>query len=467
MSTLDRAVANTTTQGEDLRVNPNIPLQDRDSILKLWGVINSGKPYPEILEYIHNEIQESTRVISFNYKFECFLADGAYAVSRAIEGKIGYSRQQDSGPSGKPPRMIDVAFADDTHIKVPFGKIDLPIFGDGAYVDMSYDYEAQMMYIKGECQKRYSRDLDKIIDETKRYLREDSIYKNQAIKFREGQDPEFIKLDGYDKIDLFLTPEAKFMTEPIEARIEKTAECIKNNIDIKFGVLLEGPYGTGKTLYAFKLAIKAIQNGWTFIYCKNAEHALEAMIMAQRFSDNGTGVVLFIEDIDRILNSRDNVTNEISLLMDGGESKNKNIITILTTNHLNDIDPTFLRGKRIGSIVTLTHPDAVTAEAMLVNQLKDEQGNSMVEGDISEAAQEIETLEIVPAFISEITDKVKTHQIFSGRTTVTNQDIMNSISAFARQMGVAKPKEKQLSKGDKLAESLKDVVVEAMEAQSV
>lgn len=456
-SALDR-VASNQQDNQDLRVNPNIPMQDRDSIMKLWGVINSGKPYSQILEFIQNEIQESTRVISFNYEFDCFLADGAYAISRAVEGKVGFTNQQNSGPSGKPPRMIDVAFADGTHIKVPFGKINLPIFGEKAFVDMGYNHENQKMYVNGQCQKRYQRDLDKIIDEAKKILKEDSIYKNQAIKFIDGEEPVFLDLSNVDKTKLFLTPEAKFATEPIEARIERTAECVRHNIDIKFGVLLEGAYGTGKTAYAFKLAKKAITNNWTFIYCENAEDSLAAMQVAQRFCNNGAGVVLFIEDIDRVLNKRDETTNKISLLMDGGESKNLNIITILTTNHLENIDPTFLRGKRIGSIVTLTHPDAETAEEILRSQLTNEAGDDLVEGDISKAAEKIVELRIVPAFISEITDRVKTHLVFSGRTVVTEKDILSAIATFERQMEVAKPKVAQPTMGERLATVLQEVV---------
>lgn len=443
---------------EDLRINPNIPMQDKDSILKLWAVINSGKPYAQILEFIQNEIQESTRVIAFNYEFDCFLPDGAYAISRAVEGKVGFTNQQNSGPSGNPPKMIDVAFADGKHIKVPFGKVNLPIFGDEAFVDMKYDGKAQRMYIQGQCQKRYQRDMDNIVDAAKKILKEDSIYKNQAIKFIDGKQPEFIDLSNVEKTKLFLTPEAQFATEPIEARIERTAECVRNNIDIKFGVLLEGAYGTGKTAYAFKLAKKAIDNNWTFIYCKNAEDSLAAMQMAQRFCGNGTGVVLFIEDIDRVLNKRDETTNEISLLMDGGESKNLNIITILTTNHLENIDPTFLRGKRIGSIVTLTHPDAATAEDILRNQLTNENGDDLVDGDITKAAERIVELKIVPAFISEITDRVKTHLIFSGRDTINEQDILSAIATFQRQMDVAKPKVAQESVGERFVSVFKEVV---------
>ena len=443
---------------EDLRINPNIPMQDRDSILKLWGVINSGKPYAQILEYIDNEIQESVRTVSFNYQISCFLSDGAYALSRAVEGKIGFAKQQNSGPSGEPPKMIDVKFADGNHIKVPFGKINLPIFGDDAYVDMKYDSSNQILHVNGQCQKRYVRDLDNIIDETINIIKTDSIYKNQALRFEKGKEPTFIDLKGMDNIPLFLTPEAKFATEPIEARIERTEECIKNNIDIKFGAILEGPYGSGKTLYASKLALKAVRNNWTYVYCKNPEDAKEALQMAQKFSANGKGILLFVEDIDRVLNSRNDMTNEISLLMDGGETKTNNVITLFTTNHIENIDPTFLRGKRVGSIVTLAHLDKETAKEMLLTNLKDEFGDSLVEGEINEAAAEIEKLKIVPAFISEITDRVKTHLIFSERTTVTNQDILSAIKNFQRQMDIAKAKSPEPSLYEKTGMILSEII---------
>ena len=38
--------------------------------------------------------------------------------------------------------------------------------------------------------------------------------------------------------------------------------------------------------------------------------------------------------------------------LDGGDTKQMNVIALFTTNHLDQIEPTFLRGKRIGSIVS-------------------------------------------------------------------------------------------------------------------
>lgn len=227
-------------------LNPNMPLHDKNSIMKLWAVITSGKSYGYVLDYIQNELQESVRMVEFHYEMECFFADGAYALSRAIEGKIGFSKQQsEKDISGEnPPKMINVSFADGTSIKVPFGKIDLPNFGDGAYIDMKYKKETQMLSIKGTCQKRFQADLDDIHRTAVEFLKFNSIYKGQAIKYDSSTtDPIFINLGDIDRKKLYLTPEAKFATQPIEARIERTEECIANGIDIKFGTMLEGSYG--------------------------------------------------------------------------------------------------------------------------------------------------------------------------------------------------------------------------------
>lgn len=175
-------------------------------------------------------------------------------------------------------------------------------------------------------------------------------------------------------------------------------------------------------------------------------------------SENGRGTVIFAEDIDQVLSKRDNSTNEISLMMDGGESKNKNVITILTTNHIELIDPTFLRGKRIGSIVTLTFPDTKTAQAIIESVMVDENGMSILEDSCLEAAEMIEKLEIVPAFIMEILDRVKSHLLYEERNLVNCQDIINSINSYKEQMDIARLKKVGRSKEEQLSDALLNVL---------
>lgn len=409
---------------------------DQDSS-KLIKILEGNKPYHEKLAFVKNELEESVREINFNYTVHGFLEDAAYALHRAVEIHHGFTRMKDEKSASKnnPPEMIDVRFADGKRIKVPFGTINLPQFGKNAFIEMRYDNKAKRMLISGTIEKRYSVLMDAIVDETQSILHTDSIYKNKAIKYDGQGSPEFIDLSSIDGIELFLTPGAQFATEPIEARIERHEDCLAQGIDLKFGVLLEGSYGTGKTLYANKLAAKAIANNWTFIYCSKPEATLDVLKIANKFTKNGVGVVLFIEDIDKVLNERNNVTNEISLLMDGSETKHNNIISIFSTNHIENIDPTFLRGKRIGSIVTLAHLDAGTAENMMKYHLA-----SYLKGGVKKAAKKVEEYEIVPAFLSEIIDRVKTHTVLRTEKVISEGDILNAIEMYKRQMDIAKVK---------------------------
>jgi len=411
---------------------------DQDTAKMVEILLDSRKSYHTKLEYIKNELEESVRNIEFNYQLSGFFEDTCYALNRAVSKIQGFAKMKDNktASSDNPPTMIDVRFADGKRIKVPYGQIALPSFGPDSYINMKYSRKDNVLFIEGIIQKKYTSLMDEIIEDAAFIVQTDSIYKNKAIKYDgDGQSPIFMDLSNIANTELFLTEEAAYATEPIEVRITNPDLCIKNGLDLKFGVLLEGNYGTGKTLYAGKLALKAIQNNWTFVYCSKPQNILNVLQMANTFTKNGSGVVLFVEDIDQVLNDRTEATNEISLLMDGAESKHNNLISIFSTNHIENIDPTFMRGKRIGSIVTLQHLDAMTAEKMLYHYL-----NDIVTGSLSKAAQEVERLQIVPAFLQEIIDRVKTHYILREGEPITEKEVLSSIKQFQRQMDIAKVK---------------------------
>jgi SpoVK/Ycf46/Vps4 family AAA+-type ATPase len=68
-----------------------------------------------------------------------------------------------------------------------------------------------------------------------------------------------------------------------------------HKVPLKRGVLLEGPYGTGKTLTAFVTAKKCVENGWTFIMLDRVAALKEALTFARMYAP----AVVFAEDIDR------------------------------------------------------------------------------------------------------------------------------------------------------------------------
>jgi hypothetical protein len=89
-------------------------------------VLSEGpKSYPEILLFLENEIANSKKMTDFVYKIPCFMNDGIYQLSRAIEENIGVASVQDDkgGPSSGPANMstIDITLANGVRKKIPYG----------------------------------------------------------------------------------------------------------------------------------------------------------------------------------------------------------------------------------------------------------------------------------------------------------------------------------------------------------
>ncbi len=218
------------------------------------------------------------------------------------------------------------------------------------------------------------------------------------------------------------------------------------------------PYGTGKTLLAFKLAKDAIDNNWVFIYLKDPALLAQTLRLAKVIDKNGNGVVIFVEDIDQVTRgNRDTAMQDILNTLDGGDSKQMNVISLFTTNHIELIEPTFLRGKRIGSIISLTFLDKKTAKKFI--DFTFEKDGYVVDNSNSDSVLElIEKSDIAPAFMAEITESVKSNMILSDDNTVKYEYIENSVRSYLRQVDLSRKKDMSETPEMKLASSLTQVV---------
>ena len=222
---------------------------DRDKKLELVTLGNSPKKYSEILTYLENEITNSKRMTKFDHKIVCFKSDGIYQLHRAIELIIGATIVRDeTQPSRKEVAIetIDIILADGSRKKVPYGKIDLPDMGDGAFLEILYSAKEKYMRVRGECQLKFQPLIDEIITKTHVFLNTDSIYKNQAFEINAASDdgqPSIMNLDNIDKEIMILSDEVEYALSPLKARILHAEKCIDKNIPLKFGCLLEGGYG--------------------------------------------------------------------------------------------------------------------------------------------------------------------------------------------------------------------------------
>lgn len=440
----------------------------------------SSKPYSEILPYLENEIANSNRMTNFDYKIPCFKNDGIYQLSRAIEEIVGVSTvATNKGPSGeRPMNTIDIVLKGGIRKKVPFGNIELPDMGEDAVIQIAYSDGEKRMYVRGKCQFKFQSLIDSVIDMTKHLLKTDSIYKDLTIEIDERVDngqPIILDVESLESEVMILSEETESAIRPLKARILHPEKCKTAKIPLKFGAILEGPYGTGKTLLAFKLALEANNNNWAVIYLKTPHLLADTLRMAKTLDKNGNGIVVFVEDIDQVTKGdRDAAMQDILNTLDGGDTKDMNVIALFTTNHVELIDPTFLRGKRIGTIISMTFLDAVTAEKYVAEFCK----GIELTGDFAPVYELIAQNQIAPAFMAEIIENVKSDLVFSDEQVITATDLKKCVNSYLRQVQLSRTKDLTVTPEKALATALisvihsedyynnvKDVVTEVMDNQ--
>jgi transitional endoplasmic reticulum ATPase len=237
-------------------------------------------------------------------------------------------------------------------------------------------------------------------------------------------------------------------------RIKETEKCLKNNVQIKHGALLAGPYGTGKTLLAKYTAKVAIENNWTFIYLEDARQLKHALRLAEMYAP----CVVFTEDIDKAVEGTGRTADMNAILntLDGIDTKSNPIITVLTTNHIENINKAFLRAGRIDSLVTMKPLDAATGAQFLARFAKNQKGESLLnpEGDYTKAAAALTG--IVPAFASEVINKAKIYAMYNDREVLEPSDIETAAEGFKEHIRLT-TENKQLTAQEIVAEAVKTV----------
>lgn len=447
---------NIIPQGTTAAIKQRVNKYEETQKQRMIEVLQSNVKYADALGFIEGEIKQSKKMASFKYSLLCWKPDGVYQLNRAINEVFGSAvSKEDKSPSGNSNiDTVDVILADGSRTKVPFGKISLEELGEDSEININYDNDRHLLLVKGQCQFKYQSLIDDIVERTKELLATESIYKNQALEITNLSEPKIMTLAGIDKQFMVLSKKTEFELQPLRSRILYPEKCIAKGIPLKYGCLLEGKYGTGKTLLAFKLAKDAVNNGWSFVYLKDPSLLAETLRMCKVVDRSGHGVIVFVEDIDQVTRgNRDSAMQDILNTLDGGDTKDMNVITLFTTNHIELIEPTFLRGKRIGSVITMDCLDAETAERFIRETFSEAEGYS-VDDDLSDVCNYIAKAQIAPAFMAEIVESTKSKLIFTEETHVTSFHIKTSVESYQRQVGLASKKAVIETPADKLAAGL-------------
>lgn len=389
----------------------------------------------EAIEYLQEWQEAQEEDATFLKKFQYRPKDGAHAVESALRKVFGSSGVQKAewtffGKRPIPRQEIAIGFNEVTTI--PWGTIRLPLFDGvmslGSWVSPTY---GSLFKIEISAAKKYEPHAQAIFRLVEQELRTNSIYRGKAIDGAE--EPDFIDLASVDPSRVIYSEEALAQLEAnIWTMMRKTTLVRKRKLPLKRAVMLHGPYGTGKTLAAFITAQIAVDNKWTFIYCRPGVDDLTTVLATARLYPPA---IVFAEDLDTVEKKAAGDVDVVSKLLDafdGITAKGAEVMMVLTTNHPERINKAMLRPGRLDAIVEIGELDESGIRRMieaLVPQTEREPNLGYTA--IHEAMQGF-----LPAFVKESIDRAIMYAISrdDATTRLATMDFVRAATGLRPQL---------------------------------
>lgn len=403
-------------------------------------ILPEGLTIKSAIDLLYRRAEYLEARVEIAEKFDVFPFDGAYALSQVIIERYGWAQGKSiiSMFGEQKPQIFKIPSGVNTKVDVPWGMFELPNIDGTLTTGATRSSNGRMIFtLSAEVKRKDEETLRDLFDNLRDYLKKNSLYRGKAIKIRFRDDdgdlidlpePEFVDVShvSVDSLllndDLFNSINANLFTP-----ITRVNDCIANGIKVKRGILLGGSYGVGKTLAATVAARLAQDHGITYVYTPRASELADAIAFAKQYQS--PACVVFCEDIDRqVAGARTVQIDDILNILDGIDTKSENIITVLTTNRLDNVNQAMLRPGRLDAIIDILPPDAKTASRLV----RYYGGDAIKDGEDLAAVGETLAGQI-PAVIEEVVKRAKLFQL----TLIDEGETVTDISAEAlHQAGV-------------------------------
>lgn len=442
-------MSNTTKQSEDKTTTKNVKIKHEGSQIILPVINGKTMTFREGIEWLQRKEKEDETVTSVHHEFPCSPLDGLHAFTQALAEKFGWTQLVPTpGFFGtkNPPVMVGIPVGPNEVVQVPYGRVEVP--GIDGFLETGLD--DGKFILGGQVKQKNHPQVQEIAELTRKILKEQSIYKGKAIKvkFTDSDDddfdpiqgaPQFLELAGIKDDDLIFGKRVlNDLNIGLFTPIEQTEACRQYGVPLKRGVLLYGQFGTGKTMTAYVSALKAVRHGWTFIYLDSVRDLRKGLEFAAKYSP----CVLFAEDIDRVVTgNRSLKMDDILNLLDGVDTKGAEILTVFTTNHVENINPALLRMGRLDTLVEVSPPDAEAVQRLVKLYSR---GLLEPTADLNKIGEVLAGQ--IPAFIREVTERAKIAAIarlggVNIEGNVAEADLIAAAEAMQTHANMLKPRQ--------------------------
>lgn len=366
-------------------------------------IIPEGMDLDEAKQAIERQLEEENVDVQISETIKAFPLDGAVALMKVLKRRYGWTHlvptQGFFGP--RPPAMVGVDINHNETIQVPWGNMAVPKIEGTITTSYAFDNGMPQFRLSGTVKRKHERIVAAIANEVREFIRTESIYRGKAVKinFRDGDgdrrdfdinlSPKFINLDTLgDTEPIFSKSIENAIRINIFNPIRFSKRCREKGASRKKGIVLGGPYGTGKTLTAFQCARLCEQHGWTFLYVEDVRDLDLALNFAKMYQP----CLVFGEDMDKMASGpRTPEMDKMLNTIDGVESKgDDSLITVLTTNHLEVVNRAFLRPGRIDAVINVTPPDEEACLRIVKKYVQE--GGCGIKGTDEELASAIKCL---------------------------------------------------------------------------
>ena len=302
------------------------------------------------------EQQERSFEYSRTYAFRP--DDGAAAFDRAMRlvfGTSGIGRATFTMFGVQPPELRTIPVGVGRTIQVPWGRVSFGPLGATFEVGATGGRNGPRFHLSVSAPRKHRRRIEGFFDMVQRELESQSIYRGQAITG--GMQPEYVDVSTVDPARVVYSAETlRQLDANLWTLLEHTEAMRALGIPLKRAVLVEGPYGTGKTLAGALTAQRAVANGWTYVICRPGQDDLMTTLETAKLY---APAVVWFEDID-IIGGADGSSMFLSRLLDaldGMMAKGTEVIAGFTTNHVERLQKGLLRPGRIDTVIHIGELD--------------------------------------------------------------------------------------------------------------